>query len=319
MTLSDPLRRYRAMITMRAFEEACVKGSMSQEIHGEIHIGIGQEAVAAGMIGSLEDGDAIVSTHRNHCHGIAKGVPLHPFLAEIFEKETGLCRGRGGHMHPFDREKNFSATGIVGSSLPVALGYAYAFRLEGNQNVAVGVVGEGGANAGTFHECMNIAAAWNLPFVILVENNNYAISVPFEEVSATSTIAERAGAFGAPGECVDGTNVETVASAFARATEHARSGKGPAVLEANCFRFRGHYEGDHDGYRDKAEMKNVRAARDPIKIARANLLEQSVSDAAELDSIEVEAQSEIAAILSTVKSDPMPEASGALRYRFVGE
>ena len=118
-------------------------------------------------------------------------------------------------MHPFDREKNFSATGIVGSSLPVALGMLTPSGSRENQNVAVGVVGEGGANAGTFHECMNIAAAWNLPFVILVENNNYAISVPFEEVSATSTIAERAGAFGAPGECVDGTNVETVASAFA--------------------------------------------------------------------------------------------------------
>ncbi len=319
MTKTGPIDRFKAMSTMRAFEEACIKGSMAQEIHGEIHIGTGQEAVAAGMIGTLLKEDAVVSTHRNHCHGIAKGVPLKPFLAEIFEKETGLCKGRGGHMHPFDPERNFSATGIVGAALPVALGYAYAFWLEGRNNIAVGITGDGGSNSGSFHECLNIAAAWNLPLVILVENNSYAISVPYDWVSATATIAERASAYGAWGRQIDGTDVEVVAEAFAEAAEHARLGRGPAILEAKCYRFRGHYEGDPDDYREKDELKKIRLEHDPIKIAQRNLSKKGIATEQELDAIRKEAKNEIAEILKQVKADPMPDPSEVLKYRFVGD
>ncbi len=317
MTGATAIDRFKAMVTMRHFEEACLRGSLAREIHGELHLGIGQEAASAGMVGTLIDGDAVISTHRNHCHGIAKGVPLKPFLAEIFEKETGLCRGRGGHMHPFDPERSFSATGIVGSSIPIALGYAYAFHLEKRTNIAVGVTGEGGTNAGAFHECLNMAAAWKLPLVILVENNAYAISVKIEDVTATPTIAERAGAYGAWGQKVDGTDVEAVARAFAEAAEHARRGKGPAVLEAACSRFRGHYEGDHDGYRSREERKRMREEHDPLTIARRNLVAAGAATDAEVDEMIDASQQEIAAILAEVRADPLPVGSEALKYRFV--
>lgn len=311
-----PLRLYGAMVRMRAFDEACLAGVPTFEIHGELHTGIGQEAIGAAMIGPLVEGDAVVSTHRNHYHALAKGVPARSLMAEIFEKETGLCRGRGGHMHPFDPERNFSATGIVGASLPVALGYAYTFSMKGLPYVAVGVTGDGGANHGTFHECLNIAGAWKLPLVVLVENNQYAISVRFSNVSATATIAERARGYGAWGRRVDGVDVELVSEAFAEAVEHARDGKGPALLEATCYRFRGHYEGDHDSYRERAEKKQMRSEMDPVSRYRGELIERGAATAETLDAIVAEAKAEMEGLLAEVRADAMPDASGALDHVF---
>lgn len=308
---------YRAMVRMRAFEEVCLEGVDSGEIHGELHVGIGQEAIAAAMVGALRDDDAVVSTHRNHLHAIAKGVELRPMLAEIFEKESGLCRGRGGHMHLFDPARKFSTTGIVGSSLGVALGYAYAAWMEGTDAVAVGVTGDGGAGSGAFHECLNIAGAWKLPLVVLVENNRYAISVPIEGNSASATIAERAAAYGGWGRRVDGTDADAVAEAFAEAVAHARAGRGPALLEAVCYRFRGHYEGDYDLYRPKEEKEAAVRDLDPIAIARTRLVEDCVATEAELDAIAADARAEMAALLADVRGDRQPEPSGALDFVFV--
>ena len=305
------------MARMRAFEDACLEGVAPREIHGELHLGIGQEAIAAGMLGALTPQDALVSTHRNHLHAIAKGVPLRPLLAEIYERETGLCRGRGGHMHPFDPERRFSATGIVGSSVGVALGYAYAAWLEESGAVAVGVTGEGGVNTGAFHESMNIAGAWRLPLVALVENNGYAISVPVEGNSATATVAERASAWAAWGRRVDGTDVEAVAEAFAAAVAHARSGRGPAVLEATCYRFQGHYEGDFDLYRSKGEKTAALENLDPLTIARRRMVARGDATDAELEEILDAARAEMQALVAEVRSDPFPDASGALDHVFV--
>ena len=317
MINSPPLQRYRAMLVMRQFEEACLRGSQTREIHGELHLGIGQEAVAAGMVGTLRPDDAVVSTHRNHCHGIAKGIDLEAFMAEIFERETGLCEGRGGHMHPFDLATHFSATGIVGSALPVALGYAYAHWLEGTDSIAVGVTGEGGANAGAFHECLNMAAAWKLPLVVLVENNGWAISVPAEHVMPKLDIAARASAYGAWGKKVDGVDVEVVAEAFAEAATHARSGRGPAILEATCHRFRGHYEGDHDSYRSREDRRAMREEKDPIPIARQRLLEEGGIEEATLQGLEAEVRECIQEIHSRVLTASQPDASGVARFLYV--
>ena len=174
-TLAD---HYRLMTRMRAFEDVCALGIGTGELRGELHLATGQEAIAAGMVGALRPGDWMVSTHRPHLHAIAKGVALRPLLAEIYEKGDGLAGGKGGHVHLFDMDHRFSTTGIVGSSLPVALGHAYAARLEGTTDIAVGITGDGGTNTGQFHETMNMAAIWRLPLVVLVENNDYAISVP---------------------------------------------------------------------------------------------------------------------------------------------
>lgn len=312
------------MARMRQFEAVCLEGVPTREIHGELHVGVGQEAIAAGMAGALQRRDAVVSTHRCHLHGIAKGVPLYPMLAEVFERESGLCRGRGGHMHLFDAENNFSTTGIVGSSVAVALGYAYAFAIEPSNEhgqssaVAVGVTGDGGANIGAFHESMNMAGAWRLPLVVLVENNQYAISVPIEAVSATETIAERASAYGAWGRRVDGTDFEAMAVAFAEAVDHARSHRGPALLEATCHRFRGHFEGDADHYRTKAQ-KEAMQAHDPLLLARSRLIERGEATTEELDRIEGDATREMQTLLERVRADPLPQPSEASRFVFVEE
>lgn len=319
MTSGPTLERYRRMLEMRHFDEACLEGVPGFEIHGELHTGIGQEAIGAGMAEALRPGDAVVSTHRNHYHALAKGVALRPLLAEIFEKETGLCRGRGGHMHPFDPATHFSATGIVGASLPVALGYAYGFRLRGTDDVAIGVTGDGGVNTGGFHETLNMAGAWKLPLVVVVENNQYGISVPIEEVSATETLAERAAAYGAIGRKVDGTDPDLVADAFAEVVAHARSGAGPALFEATCFRFRGHFEGDHDNYRTREEKQRIRRDHDPLPLYRTRLADAGVADAATLDAMEAQGRAAMAAMLAEVRADRQPEAAGALRYRFVEE
>jgi len=304
-------RLYRTMLDMRHFEEACLEGVPTREIHGELHTGIGQEGIAAGLAPWLRREDALVSTHRNHLHGLAKGVDRTALMAEVFEKEIGLCRGRGGHMHPFDPQTNFSATGIVGSSLPVAVGYAYAFKMEGNGAIAVAVAGDGASQTGAFHESFNIAAAWKLPLLLLVENNGYGISVRFSDVSATRTVAERAAGYGAWGRTVDGVDVEAVAEAAAEAVEYVRSGNGPALLEATCARFQGHYEGDHDTYRSREERKSMRAERDPIARAGARLLDQGATEA-ELEAWRIASKDETQAILDRVRAAPMPDASEAM-------
>ena len=263
-----------------------MEGVPTREIHGELHTGIGQEGLSAGIADHFENGDAAVSTHRNHLHALARGVDPYKLMAEIFEKETGLCRGRGGHMHPFDPLTNFSATGIVGSALPVALGYAYANKLNKNDNIAVAFSGDGAANTGAFHETLNLAAAWKLPLLIVVENNDYAISVKFDDISATPTIAERAAAYCAWGRRVDGINVEEVFEVSRDAFKHVRDGNGPAILEATCCRFRGHYEGDHDTYRSRQERKEMLTTKDPIKLAREKIIDQKIMQSNALHKLE---------------------------------
>jgi pyruvate dehydrogenase E1 component alpha subunit len=315
---SGLIDQFRLMARMREFDLACLEGVVDGEVHGELHTGIGQEAVGAALAEVLRPEDAVVSTHRNHFHALAKGVPARELMAEIYERETGLCRGRGGHMHPFDLRHNFSATGIVGAALPVALGYAYAFAIEGGGKVAVGVSGDGGTNHGTFHETLNIAGAWELPLLVLVENNFLAISVPTSDVQATATIAERAAAYGAPGRTVDGTDVEVVAAALLEAADYVREENGPYVLEAICHRFQGHYEGDTQHYREEGELERVRREHDPLAIARRKLVEASATTEGELGEIEAQAKREMAAIRAAVLADPLPDPDGALRDVFAG-
>lgn len=305
------LERYRLMARMRAFEDACAAGIGSGELRGELHLASGQEGIAAGMVDALRPGDWMVGTHRSHLHAIAKGVPLFPLLAEIYEKAAGLSGGKGGHLHLFDPERRFSTTGIVGSSLPVALGHAYAARLDATTDVAVGITGDGGVNTGQFHETMNMAAIWSLPLVIVVENNDYAISVPAADVIAGAGIAARAAAYGAWGERVDGTDAEAFASAFARAVAHARGGNGPALLEASCHRFRGHYEGDPDHYRSREAREAMIARGDPIAIAGTRLLERGQATEAELDSIVAAARDEMAELLAAVRAAAPPDPGEA--------
>lgn len=307
--------RYRLMVLMRRFEEACLTGVASKEIHGELHTAIGQEAIAAAIAEHVREGDSMTSTHRNHLHAIAKGVPMYPLMAEIFEKETGLCGGFGGHMHIFDKENRFSTTGIVGASLPVSLGHAYAAKLRGSDAVAWAVIGDGSVNTGGFHETMNMASVLGLALVVVIENNEWAISVPFSAASSTPTLAERAVAYGAVGERVDGLDIEATSAAIGRAVEHART-TGPAIVEAMCYRFRGHYEGDLDLYRSQSEKNERTTTKDPLELTRARLGESVLSEATLLE-LEASATEEVSAILDRVRRDSQPDRSRAYDHVFV--
>jgi pyruvate dehydrogenase E1 component alpha subunit len=304
------------MLWMREFELACLEGVPTREIHGELHTGIGQEAIAAGLVGSLRADDALCSTHRNHLHAIAKGVDMKAMLAEIFERETGLCGGYGGHMHLMDPKLKFSATGIVGAGVPVALGHAYAARLKNSDAVAVAIIGDGAVNTGAFHEAMNLAGVLQLPMIVVVENNEWAISVPFEASSPTATVAERAPAWAASGVKVDGNDVEKVAEAFEQAVNKARSGGGPSLIEASCYRFRGHFEGDADTYRSQQE-KQERRQIDPLTITRALVLERNLATASQLEAMEASVRSAVLEMLAQVRAEPHPNGEHALRHVFV--
>lgn len=304
--------RFRWMARIRAFERGCLEGVPTNEIHGELHTAIGQEAIPAGMAGWLRDDDALVSTHRNHGHALIKNVDPRALLAEIFERRTGLCGGFGGHMHPFDPTHRFSASGIVGASLPVALGHAYAAALAGRDSVAVAVTGDGGANHGTFHECMTMASAWRLPLIVVIENNGLAISVPQQAVVATESLAERAEAYECIGVTVDGTDVDAVSATFGNLVRATRTDPAPCVMEATCARFQGHYEGDVQAYRVGHEDFGP---RDPLLIARRKLSSSGVA-AEQLDHIEQAAAAEMRELLAEVRQDPMPAAAEALRHVF---
>jgi TPP-dependent pyruvate/acetoin dehydrogenase alpha subunit len=310
------LDRFSAMVRMRHFEEACLEGVPTREIHGELHLAIGQEAIAAGLIGPLDDRDALVSTHRNHLHALAKGVPAEPLLAEIYERADGLCGGFGGHMHPFDPARNFSASGIVGASLPVAAGHAYAARLDGTDAVAVAVTGDAGTNTGAFHETLVMAGAWKLPLVVLVENNGYGISVPIDRVTAPGGIAARSSAYGCRVAAVDGTDTEQVAAAFREAVEHARAGHGPALVEATCARFRGHFEGDTDHYRRSEERARDLADRDPLVRCRAQLTIEDPSCEEALDAMIDESKRATDLLLQRVRAMVHPDPATAHRHVF---
>ena len=313
ITLKD---RFGYMVWMREFELACLEGVPTREIHGELHTAVGQEAIGAGMAGVLRPDDALTATHRNHLQAIAKGVDMRAMLAEIFEKETGLCGGFGGHMHLFDPGLKFSATGIVGAGLPVSAGHAWASRMRGDDSVSVAVIGDGAVNTGAFHEAMNFAGVHQLPMVVLVENNEWAISVPFDKASATPTVAERAPAWAANGVRVDGTDVEAVADAFGEAVSRARTGGGPSIVEATCYRFRGHFEGDADTYRSEEE-KEARRAVDPLDLAEKKLVERGEASQEELAGIRQAVKEAMASMLESVRADNQPPADHALRHVFV--
>jgi len=310
--------RYAYMVWMREFELACLERVPSREIHGELHTAIGQEAIGAGMAGFLRADDAMCSTHRNHLHAIAKGVDMKKMMAEIFEKETGLCGGFGGHMHLMDPSLKFSATGIVGAGMPVAVGHAYASKnLRKTDSVAVAVVGDGAVNTGAFHEAMNLAGVMQLPLVVVVENNEWAISVPFSAASATETVAQRAPAWAAAGVKIDGNDVEAVAQAFRQAVSRARSGGGPTIIEASCYRFRGHFEGDADTYRTQAE-KERRRAIDPVLMTRSKLLDQGQVSEDVLRAEEEAIRLAVQKMLSEVRAESPPKAEHALNHIFAG-
>jgi pyruvate dehydrogenase E1 component alpha subunit len=256
----------RQMLLIRRFEEKCAELYSAAEIRGFVHLYIGEEAVAVGVNQALTPDDSIVSTYREHGHAIVRGLPLDSVMAEMYGKTTGCSHGRGGSMHLFDVARRFyGGNAIVGGGLPLAIGLALADRIRGDERVTACFFGDGAVAEGEFHECMNLAALWDLPVLFCCENNLYAMGTALEAEQAQTDLALRAGTYGMPAWPVDGMNVLAVERAARRAAEAVRAGGGPHFLELRTYRFRAHSMYDPELYRDKAEVEEWRH-RDPIEM-----------------------------------------------------
>jgi acetoin:2,6-dichlorophenolindophenol oxidoreductase subunit alpha len=299
-------RIYKQMLTMRRFEEAVATGVSSGQIHGEMHLGIGQESVAAVLAEYLRPGDAVISTHRAHLHALAHGIDPVELLAEIFERD-GLNHGKGGHMHLFDPDHQFMCTGIVGAGAPIAAGYALAQRLRGEEAVTVAVSGDGAMNQGAVFETMNLAVVRGLPILFLVEDNGYSISVPRAR-STAGTLAGRATSLGMEAQSCDGRDVEETDAVISALMTRVRSHRAPAMAVAQVYRFRGHYEGDLDLYRPSREKEQaMSSADDPVQRARDQLTGLGMTEDQALG-VEKEVTEDVARWLATALRRPEPDA-----------
>jgi pyruvate dehydrogenase E1 component alpha subunit len=262
---AEQARRLLAtMWRIRLFEEQVGALTRSAEVHGLVHLSIGQEAVAAGVCTQLRDDDAVYSGHRAHGHAIAKGAPLDRLLAELMGRDTGLCRGLGGSMHVVDVEHGFmGATGVVGGNVPIALGSVLAARLRGDDAVAVVFFGDGAVQGGVFTESVNLATLWGLPLILVCENNGFAEFTPRSAHTNVERVSDVVSAYEVERETVDGNDVGAVWDAFAGYLASAREGHGPYLLECLTYRLRGHYEGDPAAYREALAAEEWRE-KDPI-------------------------------------------------------
>jgi acetoin:2,6-dichlorophenolindophenol oxidoreductase subunit alpha len=307
-TLSqEELREFfREMLLIRRFEEKVEERFRAGELPGFLHVAIGQEAVAVGVVRALEDGDVIASTHRAHGHTLAKGTTPNELMAELYGKIEGCSHGYGGSMHLYDIERgNLGANAVVGGGLPQITGAALAFKLRGEPRVAVAFFGDGATNIGTFHEALNMAQLWKVPALFVLEDNKWAESTPESQHSPIRDLSKRAEAFGMTAIKVDGQDVEAVYRATKKALEHARSGKGPVFLHVDTYRLSGHYIGDPQVYRSKEEQQDVRQNHDPLPPLRAKL---ELSDE-EYEEMDAEVQEIVEASVEFAKNgtDPKPE------------
>lgn len=316
---------YETMVKIRRFEERIRELYLADKlpafdiaaglIPGEMHLAAGQEPVAVGTRPHLQPGDAITATHRPHHVAIAQGVNLNEMAAEIFGKETGLGRGKGGHMHLFSVEPNFGCSGIIGEGMPVAVGAAMAFQARDTGNVALSFFGEGAANQGSFHESLNLAALWKLPVVFVCEDNAYAISVPKTASTAIPDNSDRASAYGIPGVLVAENDPVAVYEVMGEAMARARSGHGPSLIEIKTDRLWGHFEGDADAYRTD-EFKADMLERDPLTIFGKRLIDEGILNEAEMASIQQAMDDEVESALEFAMSSPYPAPETALEDVF---
>jgi pyruvate dehydrogenase E1 component alpha subunit len=303
------LRLLATMWRIRHFEERVGQLKRADEVHGLIHLSVGQEGVAAAVCGQLRDDDPVYSGHRAHGHAIAKGAPLEGVMAELMGRDGGICRGMGGSMHLVDVEHGFmGATGVVGGNIPMALGSSLAARLQGSDAVAVAFFGDGAVQAGHFNESVNLATLWELPLVLVCENNGFAEFTPRSAHTKVERVSDVVAPYGLERETVDGNDTGAVYEAFGRFLAAARRGRGPFLLECLTHRLRGHYEGDPAKYREaisKAEWQE----KDPILRFQRRGAEEGWFDEARASEIEREAVGAVEAAVEFGRSSPFPPLS----------
>lgn len=298
---------YRTMLRIRRFEERVKQLFRDARLRGSVHLYIGEEAVATGACAALRPDDYITSTHRGHGHCIAKGGRLDRMMAELYGRETGYCKGKGGSMHIADLDSGIlGANGIVGAGIPIAVGAALGARILGRDRVALAFFGDGGANQGAFHEGINFAAVQKLPVVFVCENNLYSQTTPNKYTIAGGSVARRAEAYGIPGEQVDGQDVLAVYRSVKAAVDRARAGQGPSLIECLTYRFEGHFLGDPETYRAREEVQEWREKRDPIPLFAARLIAAGQFSQAELDQMDQEVLAEVEDAVRFAENSPPP-------------
>ena len=322
LTREEALTIYRDMVLGRRFEDKCAEMYYRGKMFGFVHLYNGQEAVSSGVIKAMKtQHDWFCSTYRDHVHALSAGVPAREVMSELFGKENGCSKGRGGSMHLFSKEHHLlGGYAFIGEGIPVALGAAFTSRYKrdalgdsSSNAVTAAFFGDGTCNIGQFYECLNMAQLWKLPILFVVENNKWAIGMAHERATSDTEIWRKAAGFGMHGEEVDGMDVLAVRDAAQRAVARARAGEGPTLLECMTYRFRGHSLADPDELRDPEE-KAFWAERDPIKAFHAEMLNRGLITADEMASIDKEIDAEVREAVEFALAAPEPDASELTRY-----
>lgn len=322
-TFSELLVLYEDMVLGRSFEDMCAQMYYKGQMFGFVHLYNGQEAVSTGVIKALEEYDYVCSTYRDHVHALSKGVPAQEIMAELFGKETGCSKGRGGSMHIFSSTHNFlGGFAFIGEGIPVAMGAAFQsiykhqiLKEQGNMSVTACFFGDGTTNNGQFFECLNMAVLWKLPILFIVENNQWAIGMAHHRSSSKPEIHKKADSFGLPGIEVDGMDVLAVRHVVQQAVIRARTGEGPTLIEALTYRFRGHSLADPDELRSRDE-KEAWISRDPIKRLEKYILDQNIKDKQTLDKINQKVQTTIQNAIHFALTSPEPDIKELQKYLF---
>ncbi|MBN9045864.1 MAG: pyruvate dehydrogenase (acetyl-transferring) E1 component subunit alpha [Rhizobiales bacterium] len=304
------LEAYREMLLIRRFEEKAGQLYGMGFIGGFCHLYIGQEAVVVGMQMALTEGDQVITGYRDHGHMLATGMSPRGVMAELTGRRHGLSKGKGGSMHMFSKEKHFyGGHGIVAAQVPLGTGLAFANRYRENKSVSVTYFGDGAANQGQVYESFNMASLWKLPAIYVIENNRYAMGTAVSRASAETDFSRRGLSFDIPGIQVDGMDVRAVNAAADYATEWARSGKGPIILEMLTYRYRGHSMSDPAKYRTKEEVQKMRSEHDPIEQVKERVIAKGWATEEELKEIDKQVRDVVADAAEFAQNDPEPDAS----------
>ena len=298
---------YTLMLKIRKFEESALMMYGQQKIRGFCHVYIGQEAVAAGIESVITKDDSVVTGYRQHGTAIARGADINACMAELFGKETGIVKGKGGSMHFFDKPNNYyGGNGIVGAQIPIGTGIGFAEKYKGTKNLSVTMFGDGAVRQGALHESFNMAATWKLPVLYICENNGYAMGTSVERTSNVTDIYKLGLGYDIPSEPVDGMNPESVHEAVSKAAAHIRAGKGPYFLEIRTYRYKGHSVSDPAKYRPKEEVEEYKL-KDPVKVTEAKLLKEKYATPEEISSIKKEIKISIDQALAFANDSNYPD------------
>ncbi len=304
---------YERMQLMRKFEEKAGQLYGMQKIKGFCHLYIGQEACAAGAVSALTPDDKWITAYRDHGHPLALGTDPKAIMAELFAKETGISRGKGGSMHLFDKEKNFfGGHGIVGGQIPLGAGIAFAEKFNKTKNVCMCYMGDGAVRQGAFHEALNLAMLWKLPVIFVIENNGYAMGTSVRRTSNVTELYTMGESYDMPSEAVDAMSVEAVHHAVAQAAARARAGEGPTLLEFRTYRYKGHSMSDPAKYRTKDELEEYKQ-RDPIEVVRKSILDKKLATEKDLEAIDQKVVGLVDESVKFAEESNFPDPSEALK------